>query len=189
MRAGTFVGTHLVREDVRDTAATTAHQVSGRATWRLELDTLDWRRKVTVRLLLPGPDQTVVVIRTAGPNPPQRWLTAKNMATSHADPRYFTATISALEHGRWREFTEHDVVRDTISFLPMANITPGATLRGTISLLGFAEITRNVHPLKVRIVQGAFAAAYDSQPEPPRTMTPAEQKRVMHAALYDFAIH
>jgi hypothetical protein len=37
--------------------------VVGTASWRRELDSLDWRLKPTLRLIVTGPESTLIVIR------------------------------------------------------------------------------------------------------------------------------
>jgi hypothetical protein len=192
---GTFQGTLVVSDDARDTTAR-ARPVSGRAQWRLELDSLDWRRKVTIRIVLDGPDRAEYVIRTADSTDPGRVLYMRNNASSHADRRYFTGRISLLGASDPRRYTDFSTVRDSVTFVPGYGRASGnRTLRGTVDLQGYREFSA---PKKgeffgqqaTRILRGSFAATFDPRPEPvPRTMTAAVQRGILDRALFDFGIN
>jgi hypothetical protein len=192
---GTFRGSLVMKDDARDTVARTLPAVTGTAQWRIELDSLDWRRKITIRITLPGPEHAVYVIRTADSTAPQRVLHVTNLSP-HANPTYFTAvmipsgTADQRPYGNW-------VITDSVTFVPGPERASGdRTLRGTVRLEGSRDFALQKKPGEryrqqaQRTLDGVFAATFDPRPEPvPRTMTPALQRAIMDQALYDFGIN
>jgi hypothetical protein len=179
--------------------------VVGTATWRFELDSLDWRRKVTLRLSLKGPSHAVYVIRTAGARAPNGILTVKNIPNSHIDPRYYTARLSVSELGERRVYDDWNSLRDTVIFTDIDSLSPRSVLRGTVRLEGYHSFSSALKPgesypgqkagepypgqLTVRRLEAAFAATFDPRPTPsPRTMTPDLARRIMTEALYEYAV-
>src|SRR6476659_5108876 len=71
VRTGQFVGRDSL--DTRHEPATPGRvrsSVTGTATWTIELDSLDLRRKFTIRLALPAPSPVTIVLRAVDSLPP-----------------------------------------------------------------------------------------------------------------------
>lgn len=191
VRPGSIRGTVVFRQDAADHSEVAPLPVTGTAKWRLELDSLDWRRKLTLRFVLSGPAQAEYVIRTAGPGVPRGVLRVKNNPSSHVDPRYYTATMSVREQGNRRVYDYWALTMDTVAFERVDSAASGAILRGTIHLMGFHGFgaARRPGEQTTRQLDATFAAGFDPRPAPmPRTMTHDVQGRIMYDALNDFAV-
>jgi hypothetical protein len=189
---GIFRGTLATKSNAADGQAFRPESISGTASWRLELDSLDWRRKLTLRIELAG-GRGVYVIRTSGPNAPRRVLTAKNVPSSHIDPAYFTASMVVRENEGLRVYNEWHVVIDTVAFASTDSLFPSMVLRGAVRLEGYRDApdAPGAHPrqIAVRLLIGTFEAPFDPRPAPtPSTMTAALQREILERALYNFAI-
>jgi hypothetical protein len=181
----------MFKEDAADRVPVHPTPVVGTAAWRLELDSLDWRRKVTLRLVLAGPEHAEYVIRMAGPRAPSGRLAVKNVPSSHVDPRYYTATMAVREEGDLRVYDDWNTSIDTVVLERLDSLPPRAVLRGTIHLMGFHYFGAARAPGHgaIRELDGVFAARFDPRPAPtPRTMTHDVQGRIIYDALNDFAI-
>jgi hypothetical protein len=78
---------------------------TGMASSGIEIDTLDFRPKWTMRLRLAGPDSMEIVLRCADTLPPEpRPYEIMILATgaSHADPRYLAGELTVHENGARR---------------------------------------------------------------------------------------
>jgi hypothetical protein len=192
---GTILGTMLFRENSRDSSITQSTKIVGTAQWRFELDSLDWRRKLTLHLALHGPEHAEYIIRTAGASAPRGTLHVKNVPLSHSDSRYFTVKMTVRELGVQRVYDTWQNIVDTITFAGVDSLSPDAVLRGTVNLMGFHSFAEGQHErdgdrgqLTLRILNGSFAATFDPRPLPsPTTMSYALQKTILRRALDEFA--
>src|SRR5258708_1528258 len=101
--SGRFVGTMATDRTGEGGLSIPARPAAGTATWRIEIDTIDWRPKFTVRIQLDSPDTSALVIRAANEKQPEaRSHGVKILSTgaSHANPGFVSAALMALEDGR-----------------------------------------------------------------------------------------
>jgi hypothetical protein len=190
---GVFRGTLVAKANAADPTVVQPDSVSGTASWRFELDSLDWRRKLTLRIELAG-GRGAYVIRTADTLPPRELLQPKNVPSSHADPAYFTASLVVRENGAPREYPRWYSAGDSVIVSRIEVLSPKTVFRGAVRLHALRDDASDMpgaHPNQsaVRILVGTFEASFDPELEStPSTMTPALQTKILQQALYDFAI-
>lgn len=159
------------------------------ATWRFELDSLDWRYRLTIRIPVARPRARVLVIRTASTAPPRaavqmRSITsetnvdpAKAMAWvetpgTPSEPRHPVHTFDSLAFAVDTPLTRASVIRGHHEFIILADESTGARLPGLPRLVG------------------DFAATWDPTPSVrPRTMSDSLQSAILQRALWDAGAH
>jgi hypothetical protein len=167
--------------------------VEGKASWAIELDTLDLRRKFTIRIILSGTAATTLVLRAADSTPPSpgRYTTLiPGTGVSHGDRRLVRADLAANEGGRERSYLPGGRFLDTLVFEPDAEPSR-RWVRGSLHIVatryGDARAGAD-QALIVRLVRGSFVAS--AGPETPELVrvTADMQERVLRRALDGFVI-
>jgi hypothetical protein len=193
--AGRLLGIAEFRMHSRDERPARRDSATGTARWRLERDTLDWRRKVTIRLSLDGADRAQYVIRAQATAPPFAGGAALPRGTLvHLEDRYFTTVLTVQELGARRTYDRWSV-GDSMLVVPVGSLAPGTVISGTFARLGFHDLVpeapgslSHTGQQTSRYVNVAFSATFDPRPAPSPAMTAATQRRILHGALEDFAV-
>jgi hypothetical protein len=164
--------------------------IGGTARWRRELDSLDWREKLTVRVTLDAPDRGVFVARAAGPGLQQRTV----IVASRGGQAYVPATLAEelpAAGGRWAE--QQTIFGDSVVLEAMQGIDRSSMLRGRLRMGGYPRTSpvRGAQDLqRVVEVRGEFAATFDPRPAAvPRTMSDSMQQAILKRALWDAGAH
>lgn len=171
----------------------TKHAV-GTAEWSYELDTLDLRRKVTIRIALRNAESTVVVLRALDDAPPAPGVYGVMLpatGTSHHDPRLFRADIHTAEVGAHRDYLLGMGKQDTVFVdAPPEGSAADSTLRGRIRLHGFryaeAKPGQVIRDYVMRDVFGTFVAPQSSAAGPSVVVTASMQELALRRALDGF---
>jgi hypothetical protein len=182
--SGRFVGTMATDRTGESGPLIPARPSAGTATWRIEIDTIDWRPKFTVRIQLDSPDNSVLVIRAGSEKQPEAGdYGVKIQATgaAHVHPASISAGLTALEDGR----TQHYMVENQVTF--DSSDSSGA-VRGAFKLvaLRYAEDGQVIHKIVWRRLNGAFVATRNPVPESPPKLTAEFQERILRRALDDY---
>jgi hypothetical protein len=191
---GIVRGTVTFKRNSRQSVAGLATPVSGTAQWRLELDSLDWRRKLTLRLTLDGPPRASYVIRTADARPPQEVLeSTPSPSRSHLDTHRFVATRSVDARSGRRVSEQLSAYGDSLFIQRVDSLSPDVVLRGSIRLLRFPDPTTGAkhrpREQTSQLLDAVFAATFNRRADPvPRTMNASLQERIIGNALDLFAI-
>lgn len=185
-----LAGTMELRPDARDSSGITPYAVTGTATWRLETDTANWRRKVTLRLTIDGPEPVEIVVRAPFSRPPASAAVVPAYSLRHQP--VFVASMTAREQGDAWTYSVPQVGDVLHLDAPVAPTDSLAVLRGQLLLMGFHNRRRGrsaswLDPQTRRTVRVTFAATFDSQPAPVPAMRPGRQRQILADALYDFA--
>ena len=155
----------------------------GTAVSAIEIDTLDFRPKWTMRLRLAGPDSMELVIRCADTLPPEpRPYDIIILATgaSHADPRYLAGELTLRENGVRRRFNLGGS-GDRIRFdAPRDGMAAGA-----IAVVGsrIDSEAQGFPGWRHRGLEARFTARPDPSPARAPRLTPESEVRMMHRAL------
>lgn len=159
-------------------------EVTGRATYAIELDTFDFRRKWTVRLGFPGPDSLEVVLRYGDTVPPQpRSYQLIILATGRSHGRDSIAgSLRAWEGTRWQSFVLGGS-RDWVTFGRLQ----GRSIVGSVAVIGgrldYSDSPRSgPGRWRYRGVEGSFTAQPGPSPPPP-ALTAAAEDRLMVRAI------
>ena len=190
---GTFVGEEGSdpRSEGRPEATVRA---GGTAQWSYELDSLDLRRKVTIRIALNTPESTYVVLRALDDAPPAPGLYGTLLpatGVSHHDPHLFHADIHSTEVGRQRNYLLGSLNKDSVFIDPAPDGAPhDSTLRGRIRLRGsrFADQKGNevLRDYVMHDVFGSFVAPQSMAAGPSVVVTPQMQEMTLRRALDGF---
>ncbi|MCY7380261.1 MAG: hypothetical protein LH467_13105 [Gemmatimonadaceae bacterium] len=190
---GTFVGRDsLGSENEPGTLNRVRPQVSGTATWSIELDSLDLRRKFTMRLEIPDPWPVTIVLRALDSLPlaagSHRSMLPATGA-SHRLPRTVHADIYSVEGGQRRHYTPAEL---------KVTITAVSTVRGQPVVVGhvdarsmrYGERTpgQGLFPVVRLVVAGDFASRAAAEVRPRIVVTSRMQELVLARALDGFAI-
>lgn len=187
---GTFRGIDSSGAKAGDSRASPLRVMAGAAQSRVEIDTLDWRSKWTLRLLLTEPDTGIMVIRwatAARPTPGTYPVKVVATGVSHADPRFVTATFTAREREGMRTYTIGEFDNRVVVLRAAAN----GSVAGTFAFLAMRYATdpsiRGAGAWVNRRESGSFQSAPGaSQPPPP--MTKDQQQHILTRALIGFGI-
>ena len=159
-------------------------QAAGTASSGIELDTLDFRPKWTMRLRLAGHDSMEIVIRCADTLPPEprpydMIMTGSGM--SHADPKYLAAEMTVSENGVRRRFMINGS-RNRITFGPAGS----GAVTGAISVVG-ARIDFEAQGFPRPWLHRGLEARFTTRPRPSTAsaaqVTPESEVRMMKDAL------
>jgi hypothetical protein len=182
------VGTDSLDARAEGVATAPSRPLTGRAEWRIEIDTLDWRPKWTIRLLLSRPDSGVVTIRWATTALPRAGsYEPKIVATgvSHADSRFVTVSYSVAEGGIIRSYLVGAYDERVI----ITRVAPNGSVAGSFSFLASRfsdEPPKNfLHSYATRAVSATFEAVAGGPLRAP-TMTASHQKEILWRALDGF---
>lgn len=190
---GTFVGRDsLSSENEPGTLNRARPQVSGTATWSIELDSLDLRRKFTMRLEIPLPSPVTIVIRALDSLP---LATGSHLSmlpatgSSHRLSRTVHADIYTVEGGQRRHYTPARL---------KVTITDVSTVRGQPVIAGHVDARsmrygerkpgQGVFPVVSLVVAGDFASRAAAEVRPRIVVTSGMQELVLARALDGFAI-
>lgn len=189
---GSFAGDEGTDPRAEGRQEATRH-VDGTAEWAYELDSLDLRRKVTIRIALHTPESTYVVLRAlddAPPAPGNYGVMLPATGLSHHDPRLFRADIHTMEVGHRRDYMLGMMKRDTVIIDAPTDGTADSTLRGRIRLRGSryadAKPGQVIRDYVMHDVFGTFVAPQSSAAGPSVVVTPEMQERVLRRALDGF---
>lgn len=174
---GSFRGHAVILEDARSTPAGADQPASGTARWRLELDSLDWRYKPTLRITLARPDTAALVIRITRP-----------VLVSRLAPQRYTASLYVRERGAPQVYDQWFSHRDTVLIESEPPLSRASVLRGRLLVQGYRDSVpgRSVGPKMTRRIVGEFTATFDPRPDPyPPTMTDSLQEAILRRALWD----
>ena len=190
---GTFIGRDSL--DTRDEPSTPSRvrsRVTGTATWTIELDSLDLRRKFTIRIELPAPSPVTVVFRAVDslpPNPGGYKLMLASTGASHGSRSTFHGDVHALEGDRARRYWP------IVSSVFITSITKEGgepVVSGRLELLSdrYADGKPGqlVFPYVFLRTDGNFAAHAATDPRPRIAVSPAMQEAVLTRALDGFMI-
>lgn len=156
----------------------------GTATSAIEIDTLDFRPKWTIRLRLAGADSLEIVLRCADTMPPEPRpydIIMVGRGVSHADPRYLAGEMTVHENGVRQRFMISGSW-DRITFGPARD----GTIAGAIAVVG-ARIDREAQgfprPWLHRGLEARFTTRPGAPPASAPQLTPATEARMMKDAL------
>jgi len=187
---GTFRGIDSSGAKAGDSRASSLRVLAGAAQSRVEIDTLDWRSKWTLRLLLTEPDTGIMVIRWATasrPTPGTYPVKVVSTGVSHSDPKFVTATFTAREREGIRSYTIGEFDNRVVVLRAATN----GSVAGTFAFLAMRYATdpsiRGAATWVNRRESGSFESAPGaSQPQP--TMTKDQQQHILTRALIGFSI-
>jgi len=174
---GSFTG-----EEVRDRGTST--RADGTAEWGFELDTLDLRRKITIRIALRTPESTVIVLRAvdgAPPAPGTYRVMVPSAGMSHHDVRTFRADIHTIESGTRRSYTPDAATVDSVFVDVPVSGGADSTIRGRIRLQGSRDGATHG-------VAGTFIAPQSMSAGPNVIVTPEMQETTLRRALDGFVM-
>ena len=187
---GTLHGTDSSGAKIRTSNVSAVRALAGAAQSRVEIDTLDWRPKWTLRLLITEPDTGVIVIRwatSARPTPGTYPVKIVSTGASHADPKFVTATFSVREPDGPKDY----VIGEFDNRVVVRGAGADGSLSGTFSLFPtrYATDPRAAGPNSWvnRREEGSFESAPGASAPPPK-MTAAQQQRILSRALLGFGI-
>jgi hypothetical protein len=188
--AGRFRG-EIAEPDPAKVGRHVMRPVTGSARWRSELDSLDWREKLTVRVTLDAPDRGVFVARASGPGLQQRAV----IVASRGGQAYVPATIAEVlpvaGSARWEE--RQTSFGDSVVLEAMPGIDRSSVLRGRLRIGGYPRTSpvRGAGDVQ-RVVQvhGDFAATFDPRRESRApAMSDSMQQALLERALRDAGAH
>jgi len=172
---GSFTG-----EEGKDRASSA--RADGAAEWGFELDSLDLRRKVTIRIALRTPESAVIVLRAvdgAPPAPGTYRVMLPSTGASHHDPRTFRADIHTTESGTPRSYAPTASSVDSVFIEMPVDGGADSTIRGRIRLQGASDGA-------TRSVAGTFVAPQSMSAGPNVIVTPEMQEHALRRALDGF---
>jgi hypothetical protein len=186
---GSFTGAESVVDAVTGHVSDARRAVTGAASWRIETDLVDLRRKVTVRICIRGATTTSVII-LRGIDTLASWPTSDDNPPSLAAGRLDLLRKPGSElflgvDGRPKEYLS--IFRD-LSLWSERSKGGARTVRGK---LGVAAGDPPGEPLRTGPrenywLEGQFVAQHDAAIESPPRVTPQMQQRVLESALLSF---
>lgn len=190
---GTFVGRDSL--DTREEPATASRVrsfVDGVATWAMEFDSLDLRRKFTIRLTIPAPSPVTIVLRavdTLAPAPGRYGMMNPSSGASHGSRRTMRGDVYAREGTRERTYFPQ-TSQVVITSVSMESGQPVVAGHLDMPSDRYADgIPGQVVFPYVRLkIAGDFAARVAPDMRPRIAVTPAMQKAVLVRALDGFMI-
>ena len=191
---GSFAGEEGadLRADGRDEAT---RRADGTAEWSFELDSLDLRRKVTIRIALRSPESTTIVLRAidaALPAPGMYGVMLPSTGASHHDPRMFRGDIHTTEAGSRRNYLLGSLNMDTVVIETPVDGGADSTIRGRIKFRGSrsadAKPGESTRDYVKHDVFGTFVAPQSMSAGPSVAVTPAMQEAVLRRALDGFVM-
>lgn len=191
--AGSFRGDESVKAESEGRPESVA-SVTGTAAWSIELDTVDLRRKLTIRIALNTPEATVIELRAADSVAPASGtygiMLPSTGASHHAGT--YRVDMHATEAGRTRYYLGTGVQGDLVTIESPASGVADFSLTGRVNLSGdrYADATPGalLHDYASRRVTGVFVAPPSRGSPPEIVITPALQEKVLRRALDGFAI-
>jgi hypothetical protein len=190
-RDGTFRGTDLTGANTESSRVFPLRAVTGVAHWNVEIDTLDWRPKWTVRLQLTAPDTGAIVIRwatAARPTPGTYGVKIVSTGVSHADPKFVTVTFSVREGNKAREY----LIGDELDRVVVTRANTNGSVAGTVAFFAtrYSDGPPPAPGLRDYVNRketGSFeAVAGGSAPQP--AMTARLQQSILSRALFGFTV-
>jgi hypothetical protein len=193
---GTFRGVMLgePRWGARDTLLPLP--VAGRARWRFELDSADWRYRLTLRLTFADSARGELVIRTSDTSVPHDVLVSRTAFTDepHTDPRYF---VGFFRVGRGPAAALSGLAMDDTIMLrtPVqrgSDGRPTGQLEGRLRVGAHRPSTElpNAASRQRPILLGEFLASWDPRPVVlPASMSDSLQQAILRRALSDAGLH
>jgi hypothetical protein len=158
---------------------------TGMASSAIEIDTLDFRPKWTMRIRLAGPDSMEIVLRGADTLPPGAQpyqIIHVGRGISHADPHYLSAEMTVRENGVRRRF----LVGGTGDRVTFGQASRGS-LEGALAVLGRRLDRESGHdfpwPWRYRGLEARFTTRPAARPALAPELTPASEARMMKDAL------
>lgn len=186
---GSFTG------EASDGRPESTSRADGTAEWSYDLDSLDLRRKVTIRIALRTPDSTTVVLRAidaALPAPGTYGVLLPSTGVSHHDSRTFRADIHTTEAGTRRNYVLGALDKDTVFIETPVEGGADSTIRGRIRLRGSryadAKPGESTRDTMKHDVFGTFVAPQSMSAGPGVAVTPAMQEAVLRRALDGFVM-
>ena len=190
---GTFVGRDSL--DTRHEPATPGRvrsSVTGTATWTSELDSLDLRRKFTIRIELPAPAPVTIVLRAFDSLPPAPGaydVMIASTGASHGSRWSMHGDVFAREGARDRRYFP------LVTKVVVASASTDAgqpVITGKLEMLSHryadGKPGQMVFDNVMLRINGDFAARAAENPTPTIAVTPAMQEAVLQRAIDGFMI-
>ncbi len=160
----------------------TPTHADGTAEWGFELDSLDLRRKVTIRIALRTQESTMVVLRALDATPPGPGIyhvMRPSAGASHHDPRTFRADIHTTESGARHNYALGGSNADSVFIEMPVDGGADSTIRGRIRLQGALDGASHG-------IAGTFVAPQSMSAGPNVIVTPEMQENTLRRALDGF---
>ena len=190
---GTFVGRDSL--DTRREPATPSRvraSVTGTATWTIELDSLDLRRKFTLRIALPVPAPVTIVLRAFDSLPPAPGtydVMIASTGASHGSRWSMHGDVYAREGSHDRRYFP------LVTKIVVASVATDAgqpLITGKLEMLSHryadGKPGQMVFDNVMLRIDGDFAAHAAENPMPTIAVTPAMQEAVLQRAIDGFMI-
>jgi hypothetical protein len=178
---GTMLG--AFRQDSGSVAKLPRTAAVGTASYAIEIDTLDFRPKWTMRLRLAGSDAMEIVLRCADTLPPRpRPYEMIVLATgaSHADTRYLAGELTVRENGVRRRFILGGI-GDRVTF----DAAKDGAVAGAIAVVGsrLDFEAQGFPPWRYRGLEANFTTRPERPSVSASRLTPGSEVRMMQRAL------
>jgi hypothetical protein len=152
--------------------------VTGAARWRHEIDSLDWRWKLTLRVTLDRPDHPRLVIRRSGLDVPAEAVLTMRDEGDRPDLGYYTLRVDDPRRGAT---PVPSYGGDSVILSPVRPVLPGSVIRARVHVTEYRAA-----PAGPRTLVGEVAATYDPPPAPSRVaMSDSLQEALLRRALAD----